>query len=109
MPEPTVPRRVCGFLNRIRPASGRGFTATITACYLLGLTLGLARGFLTGRDAQKRIAELQDIPGLMTDALSCGESAAELARELAGYGNFLYLGRGMQFAVALEGDLGAVR
>jgi glucosamine--fructose-6-phosphate aminotransferase (isomerizing) len=86
-------------------ASTKTFAATITACYLLGLALGLGRGFLTGRDGQKRMAELQEIPGLMTDALSCEGPAAGLARELAAYANFLYLGRGMQFPVALEGAL----
>jgi len=86
-------------------ASTKTFTATLTACYLLGLALGLGKGFLTGRDAQKRIAELQEIPALMADALAGQGSAAELARELTQFGNFLFLGRGMQFPIALEGAL----
>jgi glucosamine--fructose-6-phosphate aminotransferase (isomerizing) len=86
-------------------ASTKTFTATLTACYLLGLALGLTKGFLTGRDGQKRIAELQEIPGLMADALASQGSTAELARELTRFGNFLFLGRGMQFPIALEGAL----
>jgi glucosamine--fructose-6-phosphate aminotransferase (isomerizing) len=86
-------------------ASTKTFTATLTACYLLGLALGIAKGFLTARDGQKRIAELQEIPGLMADALTSEGSAAELARELTHFGNFLFLGRGMQFPIALEGAL----
>ena len=46
-------------------ASTKTFTATITACYLLGLALGLGRGFLAPRDGQKRLAELLEIPELM--------------------------------------------
>lgn len=86
-------------------ASTKTFTATLTACYLLGLALGLGKGFLTGRDGQKRIAELQEIPALMADALAGQGSVAELARELTQFGNFLFLGRGMQFPIALEGAL----
>ena len=86
-------------------ASTKTFTTTITACYLLGLALGLGRGFLTGSDGQKRIAELLEIPALMTDTLSCEGPAGKLARELNTYENFLYLGRGMQFPIALEGAL----
>jgi len=86
-------------------ASTKTFTTTITACYLLGLALGLGKGFLTGRDSQKRIAELQEIPALMTDALTVQEAAAELAHHLTAYSNFLYLGRGVQFPIALEGAL----
>ncbi len=86
-------------------ASTKTFTATLTACYLLGLALGIAKGFLTARDGQKRIAELQEIPALMADALVSQGAAAELARELTPFGNFLFLGRGMQFPIALEGAL----
>ncbi len=86
-------------------ASTKTFTTTITACYLLGLALGLGKGFLTGRDSQKRIAELHEIPALMTDALTVQEAAAELAHHLTAYNNFLYLGRGVQFPIALEGAL----
>jgi len=86
-------------------ASTKTLITTITACYLLGLALGLGKGFLTGRDSQKRIAELHEIPALMTDALTVQEAAAELAHHLTAYNNFLYLGRGVQFPIALEGAL----
>jgi glutamine---fructose-6-phosphate transaminase (isomerizing) len=86
-------------------ASSKTFTATVTACYLLGLALGLGKGFLTGLDGQKRVAELREVPALMSEALADQASAAQLARELSGYTNFLYLGRGMQFPIALEGAL----
>jgi glucosamine--fructose-6-phosphate aminotransferase (isomerizing) len=86
-------------------ASTKTFTATVTACYLLGLALGLGRGFLTPRDSQKRLAELAEVPALMREVLGEQAPVAGLAAELAGAQNFLYLGRGVQYPIALEGAL----
>jgi len=86
-------------------ASTKTFTATLTACYLLGLTLGLQRGFLTARDGQKRIAELAEIPALIAQALADPRPVVELAQALAGHEHFLYLGRGAHYPIALEGAL----
>jgi glucosamine--fructose-6-phosphate aminotransferase (isomerizing) len=86
-------------------ASTKTFTATITACYLLGLALGLGRGFLTPHDGQKRLAELLEIPGLMREALAADGPVRALAGDLAACQGFLYLGRGVQYPIALEGAL----
>jgi glutamine---fructose-6-phosphate transaminase (isomerizing) len=86
-------------------ASTKTFTATITACYLLGLALGLGRGFLAPRDGQKRLAELLEIPGLMREALANDGPARALAADLAASRGFLFLGRGVQYPIALEGAL----
>jgi glucosamine--fructose-6-phosphate aminotransferase (isomerizing) len=86
-------------------ASTKTFTATITACYLLGLALGLDRGFLTPLDGQKRIAELLEIPGLMRETLADDGPVRALAGDLAASQGFLFLGRGVQYPIALEGAL----
>jgi glucosamine--fructose-6-phosphate aminotransferase (isomerizing) len=86
-------------------ASTKTFTATLTACYLLGLALGLQRGFLTARDGQKRITELAEIPALIGQALADPGPVVELARALAHHEHFLYLGRGAHHPIALEGAL----
>jgi glutamine---fructose-6-phosphate transaminase (isomerizing) len=86
-------------------ASTKTFTATITAGYVLALALGLQRGALTATESQKRIAELLEIPGIMTEALRHMEPVAALAQHLAAHENFLYLGRGVHFPIALEGAL----
>jgi glucosamine--fructose-6-phosphate aminotransferase (isomerizing) len=86
-------------------ASTKTFTATVTACYLLALSLGLYRGYLTVSDAQKRIAELEEIPALIAQTLADEAPLRALAPSLAGYHNFLYLGRGLHHAIALEGAL----
>jgi glucosamine--fructose-6-phosphate aminotransferase (isomerizing) len=86
-------------------ASTKTFTATLTAAYLLGLALGLERGFLAPQEGQKRIAELLEVPALMEAALASHDSVRELAHVLARHENFLYLGRGLHHPLALEGAL----
>jgi glucosamine--fructose-6-phosphate aminotransferase (isomerizing) len=86
-------------------ASSKTFTATLTACYLVGLLLGRGRGNLTAVDGRKYIDDLLAMPDLMRDTLAVEGAVAELARRLAGYKSMLYLGRGVHHAVALEGAL----
>jgi glucosamine--fructose-6-phosphate aminotransferase (isomerizing) len=86
-------------------ASTKTFTATLTAAYLLGLALGLERGFLAPQEGRKRIAELLEVPALMEAALASHDSVRELAHVLARHENFLYLGRGLHHPLALEGAL----
>ncbi len=86
-------------------ASTKTFTATVTASYVLAIALGLERGALTATEAQKRVHELLEIPGIMAAALEHQTAVAELARVLATHDNFLYLGRGIHFPIALEGAL----
>jgi glucosamine--fructose-6-phosphate aminotransferase (isomerizing) len=86
-------------------ASTKTFTATVTAAYLMALALGLQKGFLSMGDGQKRLAELAELPRLMTETLESQGSVAALATELAAYDNFLFLGRGLHYPIALEGAL----
>jgi glucosamine--fructose-6-phosphate aminotransferase (isomerizing) len=86
-------------------ASSKTFTATLTACYLVGLLMGRGRGNLTAVDGRKYIDDLLAMPDLMRVALAVEGPVADLARRLAGYKSMLYLGRGVHHAVALEGAL----
>ena len=86
-------------------ASTKTFTATITAAYLLALTLGLERGFLTPHDSEKRLADLAELPALMSETLVTQATVASLAGEMAARRNFLFLGRGIHYPIALEGAL----
>jgi glucosamine--fructose-6-phosphate aminotransferase (isomerizing) len=86
-------------------ASTKTFTATMVACYLLALHLGRQRGTLTVEEGRKRIQDLLGVPRLMETALDLDQQMAELAREVAHYRNFLYLGRGIHYPIALEGAL----
>jgi glucosamine--fructose-6-phosphate aminotransferase (isomerizing) len=86
-------------------ASSKTFTATLAACYLLALWLGRRRGALPAEDGRKHIQGLLELPRLMERALEKEPEIAELAKDLAGYRNFLFLGRGIHYPIALEGAL----
>jgi glucosamine--fructose-6-phosphate aminotransferase (isomerizing) len=86
-------------------ASTKAFTAMITAVYLLGLWLGRQRDALTTEDVRKRIRDLVEIPRLVEQTLELDGAIAGLARQLAHVRDVLYLGRGLQHPIALEGAL----
>jgi len=86
-------------------ASTKAFTAMLTAGYLLAVWLGQQRDAITREDVKKRIADLVELPGLIERTLELDAPIAQLAKELAYARDFLYLGRGLQFPIALEGAL----
>jgi glucosamine--fructose-6-phosphate aminotransferase (isomerizing) len=86
-------------------ASTKAFSAMIVATYLLGLWLGRQRDAITAEDVRKRIRDLVEIPRLVEQTLELDARAAELARHLSSATDFLYLGRGLQYPIALEGAL----
>ena len=86
-------------------ASTKAFTAMLVAGYLLGLWLGQQREVISSEDVRKRIADLVELPGLVERTLELDGSIAQLAKELAVAHDFLYLGRGLQYPIALEGAL----
>ncbi|HEV2057670.1 MAG TPA: glutamine--fructose-6-phosphate transaminase (isomerizing) [Methylomirabilota bacterium] len=89
----------------ISVASSKTFTAALAACYLLALWLGRRRGALLAEDGRKHIQGLLELPRLMERALEKEPEIAELAKELAAYKHFLFLGRGIHYPIALEGAL----
>jgi glucosamine--fructose-6-phosphate aminotransferase (isomerizing) len=86
-------------------ASTKTFTATITALYLLALHLGRVRGAVSSDEGKKRLQELLEVPRLVQATLAHDEAIAELARHLFQRRDFLYLGRGPHYPIALEGAL----
>jgi glucosamine--fructose-6-phosphate aminotransferase (isomerizing) len=86
-------------------ASSKTFTATLVACYLLALWLGRRRAALLAEDGRKHIQGLLELPRLMERTLELEPRIAELARDMARYSNFLFLGRGALYPLALEGAL----
>jgi glucosamine--fructose-6-phosphate aminotransferase (isomerizing) len=86
-------------------ASTKAFSTMVVACYLLALWIGRLRGVLTAEDVRKRGQDLVEIPRLVEKTLELDGSVAALARRLAGAHDFLYLGRGLQYPIALEGAL----
>jgi glutamine---fructose-6-phosphate transaminase (isomerizing) len=86
-------------------ASTKAFLTMIVADYLLALWLGRQRDAITVEDVKKRIHDLVEIPRLVESVLEQDAKIAAMARELSGARGFLYLGRGLQYPVALEGAL----
>jgi glucosamine--fructose-6-phosphate aminotransferase (isomerizing) len=86
-------------------ASTKAFATMIVAVYLLGLWLGRQRNAITAEDVKKRIHDLVEIPRLVEKTLELDGEISALARELAHARDFLYLGRGVQYPIALEGAL----
>jgi glucosamine--fructose-6-phosphate aminotransferase (isomerizing) len=86
-------------------ASTKAFTTQIAAMYLLALWLGRQRQAIGAAEVTRRIRDLVEIPRLIEATLELDSSIDALARRLSGAQDFLYLGRGVQFPIALEGAL----
>jgi glutamine---fructose-6-phosphate transaminase (isomerizing) len=86
-------------------ASTKAFTSQITALLLLALHMGQKRGQVTPEQSLKLVEELVKLPGKIEISLSRNEQIDELARVFFKSRNFLYLGRGIHYPIALEGAL----
>ncbi len=86
-------------------ASTKAFTAQLAALYLIGLFFAELRGTLTAGDAKKRLAELVHIPTLVERCLEEDAGIEQIAKRYFKANDFLYLGRGPNFPIALEGAL----
>lgn len=86
-------------------ASTKAFTSQITALMILAMYLGQVRGTLSLQASQLLVQELTLIPGKLEQVLSDTSGYEHLARELSKASDFLYLGRGIHFPIALEGAL----
>jgi glucosamine--fructose-6-phosphate aminotransferase (isomerizing) len=87
-------------------ASTKAFTAQLTALFLLALKLGQLRGKLDAAQSVKLIGELGRIPVKIEEVLRKRTAQCEqLARVFSTSPDFLYLGRGIHFPIALEGAL----
>ena len=86
-------------------ASTKAFTGQVTVLTMLALTLGREKNLIDDNTYTHIIDELIRIPDKMKEILKQNESIARLARVFTYAHNFLYLGRGYSYPVALEGAL----
>jgi glucosamine--fructose-6-phosphate aminotransferase (isomerizing) len=87
-------------------ASTKAFIAQLTALFLLALKLGQLRGRLDAEQSIALISELSRIPAKIDEVLrSCSGQCEQLAKDFSTSRDFLYLGRGIHFPIALEGAL----
>jgi glucosamine--fructose-6-phosphate aminotransferase (isomerizing) len=86
-------------------ASTKAFTGQLTALYLFALYLAQVRGAMTPEQARAAVQELTRIPGKLEALLTRDEECDELAKRFQKVHDFLFLGRGIHYPIALEGAL----
>jgi glucosamine--fructose-6-phosphate aminotransferase (isomerizing) len=86
-------------------ASTKAFTAQVTVLTLIAMIIGSKRGTLETSALRRLMAELENIPAKVEQALQLNDQIVEIAEKFKDATNFLYLGRGYNFPVALEGAL----
>ena len=86
-------------------ASTKAFTGQVTVLTMFALALGKEKGMVPEADYQEIVKELSEIPAKMKEVLKLNERIADLSRTFTYARNFLYLGRGFSYPVALEGAL----
>lgn len=86
-------------------ASTKAFTTQITVLTMIALKLAKIKGTISQSDYMMHLRELDMIPTHVADALKSNDKIKEIAEVFKDASNFLYLGRGYNFPVALEGAL----
>jgi len=86
-------------------ASTKTFATQLITLFLLAVRIGRALGTLSAEDGKKLISELIRIPHLMEETLKTSGHVAQIARKYLQARDFLYLGRGINYPIALEGAL----
>jgi glucosamine--fructose-6-phosphate aminotransferase (isomerizing) len=89
----------------ISVASTKAFTTQLTALYLLALHLGRQRGLIDAERGRKLVSELVGLPAAVKEALGRERVIERIAKKYGNAQDFLYLGRGINYPVALEGAL----
>jgi len=99
----------CVFYTHAGPeigvASTKAFTTQLVALYLIALYLGQHLGRLTRVQVRQRLAQLVRLPTWVQETLDLDAKIREIAFEYMNAQNFLYLGRGLHYPIALEGAL----
>ncbi|MDD3737705.1 MAG: glutamine--fructose-6-phosphate transaminase (isomerizing) [Lentimicrobiaceae bacterium] len=86
-------------------ASTKAFTAQVTVLTLLALMLAKEKGEITQADFNKLVYEFDDIPEKIKKTLELNNKILEIAEKIKNSTNALYLGRGVNYPIALEGAL----
>ena len=86
-------------------ASTKAFTTQVVVLILMALRIGKQKGVLPNTDYHQIITELELIPQKITQVLEVNSKIEIIAEQFKDANNFLYLGRGYNFPVALEGAL----
>jgi glutamine---fructose-6-phosphate transaminase (isomerizing) len=86
-------------------ASTKAFTSQLVALYLLALRLGQVRGTLSPEASKPHVDALLQLPHVLEETLKIAPEVEEVAGRFQTLSDFLYLGRGINYPIALEGAL----
>lgn len=86
-------------------ASTKAFTGQVTVLAMLALALGWERGTIARAEYERIVKELVTIPSKIEEVLKVNDRVKDLSRTFTYARNFIYLGRGYNYPVALEGAL----
>ncbi|MBW2724685.1 MAG: glutamine--fructose-6-phosphate transaminase (isomerizing) [Deltaproteobacteria bacterium] len=86
-------------------ASTKCFTAQLVALYLFAVKLAMARGLLDDEKKERLLSDVISLPRVVQETLALDESIERLAHKYFKKSDFLFLGRGIMFPLALEGAL----
>ena len=86
-------------------ASSKAFTSQLVALQLLALYMAQVRGSLAPAEIREHISELLRLPQILEQALKASTATERVAEKFSNRTDFLYLGRGINYPIALEGAL----
>ena len=86
-------------------ASTKAFTSQLVALHLLALYLAQVRGTLSSIEIRRHIGELLQMPHILEQALKASAATVKVAERFYNRSDFLFLGRGINYPIALEGAL----
>ena len=89
----------------ISVASTKAFTTQLVALYLLAVHLGQRLGFINSEKVYQLIADLSQLPAAIDDAVKSSPIVEKVSKEFHSASDFLFLGRGLCYPIALEGAL----
>jgi glucosamine--fructose-6-phosphate aminotransferase (isomerizing) len=89
----------------ISVASTKAFTTQLTAAYMLAIYIAQERGTLDPDTTQRLLADLVKLPAALEETLKTGKKVEKIAAKFHQASDFLFLGRGVCYPIALEGAL----
>ncbi len=89
----------------ISVATTKAYSAQIAICYLVALHIALVRGTITEDRVKEYAKQLESIPSKITELLKCKEKIRHYAERCAAEKDIFFIGRGIDYAAALEGSL----
>lgn len=89
----------------IAVASTKAYTTQLMAFYMIALNLAMTKGTITEEEYFNMISQLKEMPAKVEKVLECDKLVEEIAAEIKDKNDMFYLGRGLDYALAMEGSL----